>query len=185
MPGPDTPSPPEARGGLHVEVVAHSTAPVDVVWDLVATVARWTEWSFVTRATLEREGSPDPDGVGALRRLTVLGRGSREAVVACEPPHHLAYTIVSGFPVRRHRADVELEPSGSGTLVRWAARFDPSVPGTGRATALLMRTVLGQLARSLVRHADAIGGEAVGGAGPGAGPGPSTGSGAGGGSAGS
>ncbi|MDA8275868.1 MAG: SRPBCC family protein [Actinomycetota bacterium] len=160
MPGPS-----DASGRLGVEVVARTTAPVEVVWDLVATAARWTEWSFVTRSVLEREGSPGPDGVGALRRLTVAGRGSREAVVAFEPPHHLGYTIVSGFPVRNHRADVVLEPSdpgegaatGAGTVVRWTATFDPAVPGTGRATALLMRAVLGRLARALTRYADATG----------------------------
>lgn len=172
------PDPAETQGRLRVEVVSRSTAPVEVVWDLVATAARWTEWSFVTRAVLEREGSPGSDGVGALRRLTVAGRGSREAVVACEPPHRLGYTIVSGFPVRRHRADVVLEPSGAGegattgtgTVVRWSATFDPAVPGTGRATALLMRAVLGRLARSLTCYADATSGAPAGPGGAGGSP---------------
>lgn len=162
------PGPTETPGRLRVEVVARSTAPVEVVWDLVATASRWAEWSFVTRAVLEREGSPTPDGVGALRRLTVAGRGSREAVVAFEPPHRLGYTIVSGFPVRHHRADVVLETPGAGavpgpgTVVRWSATFDPAVPGTGLPTALLMRAVLGRLARSLTRSADATRGTVAG-----------------------
>jgi hypothetical protein len=172
------PGPAEAPGRLRVEVVVRSAAPVEVVWDLVATAARWVEWSFVTRAVLEHEGSPGPDGVGALRRLTVAGLGSREAVVACEPPHRLGYTIVSGFPVRNHRADVVLEPSGpdggatpgTGTVVRWCATFDPAVPGTGRATALLMRTVLDRLARSLIRYADASSGAPAGPGGAGGSP---------------
>src|ERR1019366_10277052 len=75
------------------QVTATSTAPVGTLWPLVGEAARWKEWSFLTQSGLEREGDPAPDGVGAIRRFTTLGMGSREEVVLWEPPHHLGYVI--------------------------------------------------------------------------------------------
>jgi len=57
------------------------------------------------------------DGVGALRRFALGPSGSSEEVVAWGSPHHLGYIGVSGLPVRRYRADVELRTDGAGTVV--------------------------------------------------------------------
>ena len=141
-----------APGSRSVSVGVRLDAPPERVWPLLAEVARWPEWSFVTKGTLVRQGSPDPDGVGALRHLTVLGVGSREEVLAVTPPTHLAYAIRSGFPVRNHRADVTLAPDGTGTRLTWAARFDPVVPVAGPATDWLMRAVLTRFTTMLARH---------------------------------
>ena len=53
----------------------HPSAPVDEVWPLIGEARRWRDWSFLTRTGLEREGEPDPDGVGAVRRFTRFGSG--------------------------------------------------------------------------------------------------------------
>ena len=142
----------DGPGSRSVSVGARLDAPPDQVWPLLAEVARWPDWSFVTRGTLVRQGAPEPDGVGAVRHLTVLGVGSHEEVLAVNPPTHLAYTIRSGFPVRNHRADVTLAPDGTGTRLTWTARFDPVIPGAGPVTDLLMRAVLGRFAAMLARH---------------------------------
>ncbi len=146
-----------------------SLAPPAVVWPLVAEAARWREWSFLDRSGLETEGSPVPDGVGAVRRFTRYGVGSREQVVAWEPPTHLGYTILRGFPVRGYRADVVLTPvapAGSaggtagdgagagGTSVTWSVRFEPRYPGTGAATEAVLRLIIRGFVTSLVRYAD-------------------------------
>ena len=135
------------QGAYVYRVEAVSSAPVDVVWPLLGRASRWREWSVLTRSELERDGAPDPDGVGAVRRFSAYGVGSREEVVAWDPPHHLAYRILSGFPVRNYRSDVTLEPAGTGTRIEWAGSFDPQVPGTGR----LIEAVLAQLMRKFVR----------------------------------
>jgi hypothetical protein len=86
-----------------------------------------------------------------LRRFSRYGIGSREEVVAWEPPHHLGYTIVKGFPVRNYRADVELTPDGSGTLITWSSTFDEKIPGTGR----LMEAVIARISRGFASDAAA------------------------------
>lgn len=148
---------PAAAGGHSYRVGATTSAPVDAVWPLLAEAERWSEWSFLSRTGLEREGAPDPDGVGAVRRFTRFGIGSREEVVAWDPPSHLAYRILSGFPVRNYRADITLEPHGSGTRIDWTGTFDARWPGTGRLLGALVPVMMQRFATSVARYADAPG----------------------------
>jgi hypothetical protein len=137
------------------EVTAISKAPVEVVWPLVGEAARWKEWSFLTRSDLVREGQPVPDGVGAIRRFTTFGIGSREEVVAWEPPHHLGYVILSGVPVRHYRCDVVLTEVGEGATLTWTSSFDTKIPGTGRLMYEVLRLVVRRFVAGVVRLADA------------------------------
>lgn len=137
------------------ELYARSPAPVEAVWRLLADVRTWREWNAFGTSELERDGAPDPNGVGAIRRL---GQGpviSREQILDFDPPHHLAYTILSGVPVRDYRADVELTPDGDGTLISWRASFAPKIPGTGALMRAFLRGALRTTARRLARAATA------------------------------
>ena len=143
------------RSGAHVyRVEARSAAPPEVVWPLLGEAGRWREWTFLTASGLERHGSPEPDGVGAIRRFTRYGVGSREEVVAWDPPYHLAYRILSGFPVRDYRSDVTLEPTGGGTRIEWAGSYDLKWPGTGRLIRAVLTRMMQRFADDLARHAD-------------------------------
>jgi uncharacterized protein YndB with AHSA1/START domain len=135
------------------ELFARSPAPVEAVWRRLADGRTWSEWNAFGTSELEREGTPEPDGVGAIRRL---GQGpivSREQILEFDPPRHLAYTILSGVPVRDYRADVELSADGSGTLISWRARFEPAIPGTGRVMRAFLRTALRSTSVRLARVA--------------------------------
>jgi hypothetical protein len=134
---------------------ARSAASVEVVWPLIGEAARWKEWSFLTRSGLDREGEPAPDGVGAIRRFTTLGMGSREEVVAWEPPHHLGYVILTGFPVRNYRGDVVLTTDGDRTTLTWSSSFDTKIPGTGRLMHEVLFFIIRRFAAGVVRAADA------------------------------
>ena len=150
-------------GGSTYRVEASTRAPVDVVWPLIGEARRWREWSFLTDTGLVREGSPDPEGVGAVRRFTRFGVGSKEEVVAYDPPGHLSYCILSGFPVRNYRADVTLTADGSGTRIEWAGSYDPKWPGTGRVLAGVLPAMMQRFARDLAAHADGLVGLPAGG----------------------
>lgn len=153
------PEPARAPGRWSVERAAQSRAPVESVWPLIGEAKRWQEWSFLDRTDVVEEGVPAPDGVGALRRFTRLGVGSRERVVAWEPPRHLGYTIEKGFPVRNYRADVTCTPDGTGTRVSWSATFDPLIPGTGHILVLVLNRLLNAFATGAARHAEQEGPE--------------------------
>jgi len=154
MPAPDSDS--SGGGRWHYKVLAYSTAPPSTVWPLIGEAARWKEWAFLTRTFLLREGSPDPDGVGALRRFAVGPFGSCEEVVEFEPLTHLGYVARKGIPVRSYRADVVLRPDGAGTAITWTASLTPLVPGTGALILAFTRGCAQLFARELVRYANRL-----------------------------
>jgi hypothetical protein len=141
-------------GRRSFRVRASSAATPAEIWPLVGEARRWKEWSFLDRSDLIAEGEPAPDGVGAVRRFTSHGVGSQEEVVAWDPPHHLAYSILKGFPVRHYRGDVHLDPEGVGTAITWSATFDEMVPGTGRVMELVLQSVIKRFVKGLTLYAD-------------------------------
>jgi uncharacterized protein YndB with AHSA1/START domain len=137
------------------EVSAVSAAPVETVFELLADGAGWSAWAgpMVVRSWWEREGDPAPGGVGAIRALGLPRLGSREEIVAYDPPQHLAYVILSGLPVKRYRADVRLVAEAGGTRITWSGVFVPKLPGTGFLLRAFLVLAVGGFARRLARHA--------------------------------
>jgi uncharacterized protein YndB with AHSA1/START domain len=139
------------------EVTARSAAPPERVFALLADATSWPEWAgpAIGHASWEREGTPAPGGVGAIRKLGRAPVYAREEVVAYEAPTHHAYTILSGNPVRNYRADVHLvADDDGGTRITWRGTFDPLVPGTGRILNAFYRSLIGGTAKRLAAHAE-------------------------------
>lgn len=142
-------------GRWRYELEGRSSAPRETVWKLVAEVEQWKRWSMLTRTFLLRPGHPEPNGVGALRKLAVGRVGSTEEVVAFEPPRHLGYEARKGMPARRYRADVVLEEDEGGTRILWTGVVEPLLPGTGRLALAYARGFVSRFLTGLVRFADA------------------------------
>jgi uncharacterized protein YndB with AHSA1/START domain len=120
-----------------------SSASPPAVFEVLADATRWREWAgrMITVSDWAREGDPAPGGVGAIRRLGRPPAFALEEILEYDPPHHLAYTIVRGLPVRGYHADIDLAAAVGGTIIRWAGAFEPKVPGTGA----LLAAVLGHI----------------------------------------
>ncbi len=145
---------------LHTFAVsARSRATPERVFALLADGSGWSQWAgpLVRRSSWEREGAPPPGGVGAVRRLGSSRVFSREQIVGYDPPRHLAYTILSGQPVRHYRADVRIEPDAAGSRIEWSAQFEPKLPGTGRLMAWYLAVIVGGFARRLAQRAEETG----------------------------
>ena len=103
----------------------------------------------------EREGDPAPGGVGAIRRLGRAPTFAREQILEYEPPHHLAYTIVSRHPVRGYHADVDLvaapDERHHHPLV---GRVRAQGPGTGALLAAILRRIVLGYARAAAAEAE-------------------------------
>jgi Polyketide cyclase / dehydrase and lipid transport len=95
-----------------------------------------------------------PDGIGAIRRFTAFGVGSREEVVAWVPPFHLGYSILSGFPVRHYRADVTLTPDEGGTTLTWSVSFDAKLRGTGPIMYAVLGLLISRFCTGVTSYAD-------------------------------
>src|SRR3954451_20644377 len=135
------------------EVIEHSAAPTEKVFDLLADGAGWSAWAgpMVIRSWWERQGEAEPGGVGAIRRLGLGALSSREEIVAYDAPRHLAYTWLTGFPVRDYRADVRLQPDGTGTRIVWSGSLRPAFPGGAAVMRRFFLTTVGGFVKRLAR----------------------------------
>jgi hypothetical protein len=137
-----------------IEVIEETSGSPQRVFDLLADGPGWTAWAGFDEAVLARPGEPEPNGVGALRRIRKGRVRTVERVVAFEPHHRFAYELVSGLPVRDYRGEGTLDPTPSGgTRITWRSTFRPGFPLSGPLQRVALRRFLRRTARSLARAA--------------------------------
>ena len=133
------------------EVVVRRTLrqPPPQVWAVLSDHGSMATWLPLRRSDLGVPGATTRDGVGAVRALHLVGPAVREQVTAFDPPHRLAYQLLSGIPVvRDYTGEVVLTPTTTGgTDLVWTVRFRPLVP----AAAVVVRLVIGRTADGLVK----------------------------------
>ncbi|MGO8992774.1 MAG: SRPBCC family protein [Polyangiaceae bacterium] len=117
-------------------------APADIVWDVLTDHRGYETWGAAKSATLEAEGSPDVNGVGAVRRLSSGPLVIREKVLEFEPKTRFVYTVLSGPPVRDYRATVTLDGRGAYTMVHWTVGFRGKLPLVGHLLKPVVRGVI-------------------------------------------
>ena len=143
---------------LHVEAEATANASPETVWALVSDVTRYPSWGPWSDGHYERAGEESPRGVGAVQVLRsaqrFMGRHttSAEQILEFEEHRRLAYTVISGIPVRNYRAAVTLTPAADGTRIRWAATWDNTLPG--RIAWRGLRTFYPEMMAGLVAAAE-------------------------------
>ncbi len=81
-----------------------STASIETVFDAMTDHRGIADQTWACRrSTLDREGTPAPNGVGAIRRLVAIGPPFVEEIIAYERPTRYAYKMLSGAPTPRSR----------------------------------------------------------------------------------
>lgn len=134
--------------------VRQVAAPPEVVFDVLTDHRRYPEITPLRKAELEREGEPAPNGLGAIRALTVAGPPMREEVIAYEPPHRFAYKILSGLPVRDHVGTVELQPKDGGTELTYAVKTTPTIPLAGSVFMLALKKAIRDLTGGVAKESE-------------------------------
>ncbi len=137
-------------------VVVHTEAAPERLFALISDAPSWPRWAgwLIHECSFEREGTPPPGGVGAIRKAGRWPQYGREQIVVHEPPTHHAYTILSGQPVRDYRADVTFTSGATGTRITWKATFEPRIPGAGNALAAIYGRLITGFARGLAKYAE-------------------------------
>jgi hypothetical protein len=140
----------------HVDVERFFAHPVERVFSRYTDHVGWSDWAGVGRVRLARTGSPDPNGVGAVRTFA-HAPGLREEVTRFDPPNRMDYCVVEGpLPMADHHGEVRFAPDGAGTRLTWRVTFRSTLPGLGWAMecglGLLFRRMLASLARDLDAH---------------------------------
>jgi uncharacterized protein YndB with AHSA1/START domain len=134
--------------------VRQVAAPPETVFDVLTDHRRYAEITSLRKAELEREGEPAPNGVGAIRVLTVAGPPMREEVIAYERPYRFAYKILSGLPVRDHVGTVEMQPADGGTEIVYAIKTTPTIPFAGAATVLILKQAIKGLLDGVAKESE-------------------------------
>ncbi len=129
-------------------------APPEVVFDVLTDHRRYAEITRLRKSTIEREGDPAPDGVGAIRVLAAVGPPIREEVVAYERPSRFSYKVLSGLPVRDHLGTVSLEPSDAGTKVTYALKAIPTIPFAGKVVMIGLERAVTELLDGVVSESE-------------------------------
>jgi uncharacterized protein YndB with AHSA1/START domain len=132
-----------------------TTAPIETVFDAITNHRGIADsvWA-VRRSTLDREGTPAPNGVGAIRRIEAVGPPIVEEIIDYQRPIRYAYKMLSGAPVRDHVGTVELREAGTGTEVSWHLRSTPKIPGADWLLKPLLKRVIGELLKGSVKAAE-------------------------------
>ncbi|WP_293004573.1 SRPBCC family protein [Mycobacterium sp.] len=132
-----------------------TTAPIEAVFDSLTDHRGISNYSKAARrSTLDREGTPAPNGVGARRRIEAVGPAIVEEIIEYERPHRYAYKLISGAPVRDHVGTVTLRPTGSGTEVSWHLTSTPKLPGLGLLLTPVLKRAIGELLNGAVDAAE-------------------------------
>jgi carbon monoxide dehydrogenase subunit G len=122
---------------MHATATATVAAPAARVWAVLSDYEGMSAWAPGLQITLARPGSPEPNGVGAQRRIKAMPGMAPlvEEIVAFEPDQRLSYRGVSGIPFRNYVGDVVLRPSGSGTEISYTISADNQLPGVATVLA--------------------------------------------------
>jgi len=113
-------------------------APAGGIFEVLADHERYTRFRGISRARLKREGSPDRNGLGAVRALASGPIWFDEEITAFEPPNRLDYLIrATNLPLEHHGGTITLEAVGDRTTTaRWVSEFTSTgfLPGPSGAT---------------------------------------------------
>lgn len=129
-----------------------STAPIEELFDAMTDHRAIADTVWACRSsTLDREGTPAPNGLGAIRRLRAVGPPFVEEIVEYERPTRYAYKMLSGAPTRDHVGTIELREAGTGTEISWHLRATVRIPGVDRLVLPFAKKVIeGLLAGGIV-----------------------------------
>jgi uncharacterized protein YndB with AHSA1/START domain len=140
---------------IKVAAMATSRADPGKVFRLLKDPVTWPLWSMFKSGELQRPGRGDRLGVGAIRVFRTPTSCATEEVVELVPDRRLSYVLLSGFPFRDYRADVDLAPlPDGGTSIRWQSSFYAKYPGTGWFWRMVMNRVLKNIAETLAAGAE-------------------------------
>lgn len=128
-------------------------APVSRVWEAVADHEGMSKWGPIT-VTLDKDGAPDRNGVGAVRRIAAPGPAPAivEEVTSFEPQQRMAYKALSGVPFRNYNGEITLTATERGTRIDWALSIDERVPVVEKAAVtVLAKGMLNRLVAAVKR----------------------------------
>jgi uncharacterized protein YndB with AHSA1/START domain len=138
-----------------MQATSHATvaAPIDVVWDTLTDHVGMSGWGAGVTVTMDKAGTIDPNGVGAVRRITTPRPGPTivEEVTTYQRPHVFAYKALSGTPFPGYSGEVRLTDEGSQTRISYTISSTARFPLIKAPLAVLNQVLLRLLTRAATK----------------------------------
>jgi len=139
-----------------MQVTSQTTvaAPIDRVWEALSDHARISKWAPGLRVTMDKVGTTEPNGLGAIRRISSPGPAPDivEEVVTFEPPRVLGYKALSGVPFPGYSGEVRLSEAGAGTLITYSLSSSAKFPLVKAPLTGICQLLMRMLARSSTKQ---------------------------------
>ncbi|WP_369260705.1 SRPBCC family protein [Streptomyces sp. R35] len=138
------------------EVRRTAAAPPDTVFDVFTDHRGYAALvSAIRSSTLQQEGDPAPNGLGAVRVLRVPGATIREQVTEFNRPSRYSYRMLSGAPLR-FSATVAFNPVGQErTEVVYTVSAEPSLRALGPVANPVVKRAIVSFTDAAVAEAEA------------------------------
>lgn len=116
-----------------IDITETIALPAERVFELLADHANYQRFPGVTASELIEEGEPAPNGVGALRRVSLGDVVLDEKITGFDPPNQLAYRIIASKPVKvvHEGGQIDITAVPEGTRIRWRSTFKIKIPLIG------------------------------------------------------
>ncbi len=131
-----------------------TTASPEAVFDTLTDHASYKDMTPLRTSVLERPGDTDTNGVGARRRIGVVGPTQVEEVTVFERPTRFAYKLISGLPVREHVGTVEITATPGGSRIDYRVQSTPALPGLGLVLTPVLKQAIAGLLGGVVKAAE-------------------------------
>ncbi len=131
-------------------------APPEIAWEVMTDHELYARWVPRSRVELEVEGSPERNGVGAVRVFRIGPVGTYEEITAFEAPRRMAYRVLKiPLPVRNLRSELILvgREDATGCDLHWDSWFEPVVPLTGGALRRALAPAVAKMAAGIAEEA--------------------------------
>ena len=121
----------------HIHITQDSARPVAQLFAALSDHNKLNK-VFMIPVRRIRDGQPDVNGVGSVRRMGPAPVGIEETVTAAQTDEFIEYRITrNGGPVRNHRGRLEFsETPRGGSQVVWTIEFEAPLAPIGRALEL-------------------------------------------------
>lgn len=130
-------------------------APIEKVFDILSDHGNYKSFPGVKDSKLVKEGKPDRNGLGAVRRIETPGVWFEERITAFERPRRFDYLITaSKLPLEHQGGSLRFETVGNATRVTWTSTMRVKVPLIGGLLTTVAASKLGQAFGSMLKETE-------------------------------
>lgn len=143
-------------GMVSVRLNAFMPVPPAVAFGLIGDHAAFLSGPPIRGCRLLREGTDDPNGLGAVREVRALGLRFVEDIIEWTPPYGYVYRVSDvTLPAEHDHGRLTLAAEGEGTRVFWETHYRMTGPLGPLLTPLSMpvfRVLFGGILRRTARR---------------------------------